>query len=54
VSRWPPRRRGASPTLGHGIALAFVPSETAIGDTLAIDVRGTPVPATVVKTPFIS
>ncbi|HMJ77319.1 MAG TPA: glycine cleavage system aminomethyltransferase GcvT, partial [Iamia sp.] len=43
-----------SPTLGHGIALAFLPPEVAIGDALAIDVRGTPVPAQVVKTPFVS
>ncbi|QYG95523.1 glycine cleavage system aminomethyltransferase GcvT [Iamia sp. SCSIO 61187] len=43
-----------SPTLGHGIALAFVPPDVAIGDRLAIDVRGTEVPATVVKTPFLT
>jgi aminomethyltransferase len=42
-----------SPTLGHGIALAFLPPDVAIGDTLAIDVRGTEIPATVVKTPFL-
>jgi aminomethyltransferase len=42
-----------SPTLGHGIALAFLPPEMAIGDALAIDVRGTEVPATVVKLPFL-
>ncbi|HEX7133197.1 MAG TPA: glycine cleavage system aminomethyltransferase GcvT [Iamia sp.] len=41
-----------SPTLGHGIALAFLPPDVAIGEALAIDVRGTEVPATVVKTPF--
>ena len=29
-----------SPELGHGIALAFVPPDTRIGDTLAIDQRG--------------
>jgi aminomethyltransferase len=42
-----------SPTLGHGIALAFLPPDVAIGDALAIDVRGTEIPATVVKTPFL-
>jgi aminomethyltransferase len=43
-----------SPELGHGIALAFVPPEVAIGDRLAIDVRGTELPATVVKPPFVA
>ncbi len=43
-----------SPTLGHGIALAFVPPDVEIGAELAIDVRGTAIPATVVKTPFIA
>lgn len=43
-----------SPELGHGIALAFVPPDVAIGDELAIDVRGTPLPARVVKPPFVS
>jgi aminomethyltransferase len=42
-----------SPELGHGIALAFVPPDVAIGDELAIDVRGTPAPARVVDTPFV-
>ncbi|MBI2703964.1 MAG: glycine cleavage system aminomethyltransferase GcvT [Actinobacteria bacterium] len=41
-----------SPELGHGIALAFVPPDVGIGDELAIEVRGTPVPALVVKPPF--
>ncbi len=42
-----------SPELGHGIALAFVPPDTKVGDALAIDVRGEAVPAEVVKTPFV-
>ena len=43
-----------SPILGQGIALAFVPPEVAIGDTVAIDVRGDHVAATVVKPPFVA
>jgi aminomethyltransferase len=43
-----------SPTLGHGIALAFLPPDAAEGDSLAIDVRGTAVPALVVPTPFVT
>ncbi len=42
-----------SPTLGHGIALAFLPPEAQEGAQVAIDVRGTPLPATVVSTPFV-
>ena len=42
------------PELGHGIALAFVPPDVEIGDDLAIDVRGTEVPAEVVKLPFVA
>jgi aminomethyltransferase len=42
-----------SPTLGHGIALAFLPPETADGDQLMIDVRGRAVPAIVTKLPFV-
>ena len=42
-----------SPVLGHGIALAFVPPDVAIGEELAVDVRGTCVPATVIKPPFV-
>ena len=42
-----------SPTLGHGIALALLPVDVAEGDRLAIDVRGTEVPATVVPLPFV-
>jgi len=42
-----------SPTLGHPIALAFVPPALAAeGTELAIDVRGTAIPATVTALPF--
>ena len=43
-----------SPELGHGIALAFVPPDVAVGDALAIDQRGDQVPAQVVKLPFVA
>ena len=44
---------GFSPTLGKGIALAYLPLEqSAIGTAVAVIVRGQPHPATVVKTPF--
>ncbi|UDY36341.1 glycine cleavage system aminomethyltransferase GcvT [Dermatobacter hominis] len=42
-----------SPTLGCGIALAFVDPSVAVGDELAIDVRGQDLPATCVDTPFV-
>ena len=42
-----------SPVLGHGIALAFVAPSVAIGDEVAIDIRGEAVPASVVKPPFV-
>jgi aminomethyltransferase len=42
-----------SPTLGHGIALALLPPEVGEGTTVAIDVRGEPVPARVVPVPFV-
>ncbi|WP_420432724.1 glycine cleavage system aminomethyltransferase GcvT [Candidatus Poriferisocius sp.] len=41
-----------SPMLEKGIALAFVPPDVSIGNELAVDMRGTPTPATVVKLPF--
>lgn len=42
-----------SPTLGHAIALAFVPPEFAdIGTEVDVDLRGKPTPFTVVKLPF--
>jgi aminomethyltransferase len=43
-----------SPTLGHGIALAFLPPEVGEGAEVAIDVRGEPTPARVVATPFVA
>ena len=44
-----------SPTLGTSIGLAYVPPGlTAEGSTFAIDIRGRPVSARVVKTPFYS
>ena len=42
-----------SPMLETGIALAFVPPDADIGDELAVDMRGTSTPATVVKLPFV-
>jgi aminomethyltransferase len=42
-----------SPELGHGIALGFLPPESAVGDAFEIDVRGTMLEAHVVKTPFV-
>ena len=42
-----------SPTLGHPIALAYVdPAASEPGTELALDVRGTRIPATVVPLPF--
>jgi aminomethyltransferase len=43
-----------SPTLGHGIALAFLPPEVEAGAEVAIDVRGEATPARVVPTPFVT
>jgi aminomethyltransferase len=43
-----------SPVLGHGIALAFLPPDTAPGTAVEIDLRGRAVPATVVKLPFVA
>jgi len=43
-----------SPILGHGIALAFLPPDVEDGAAAAIDVRGEPVPARVVPTPFVA
>ncbi|MBM3674309.1 MAG: glycine cleavage system aminomethyltransferase GcvT [Actinobacteria bacterium] len=42
-----------SPTLGHAIALAFLPPDVADGASVAVDVRGAAVAATVVKPPFV-
>lgn len=42
-----------SPTLGHPVAMAYIePALSAVGTTLAVDVRGTRIPATVVALPF--
>jgi aminomethyltransferase len=42
-----------SPTLGHGIALAFVPADVEPGAVVSVDIRGKPVPATVIEPPFV-
>jgi aminomethyltransferase len=42
-----------SPVLQHGIALAFVRPDIEVGQAIAVDVRGTPLPGQVVKTPFV-
>jgi len=42
-----------SPSLGHSIALAFLPPDTADGAAVEIDVRGRPVAATVTGLPFL-
>jgi aminomethyltransferase len=42
-----------SPTLGYGIGTTYLPrARSAAGTALEIDIRGRPVPAVVVKTPF--
>jgi aminomethyltransferase len=43
-----------SPVLGHGIALGFLPPDITPGTRVEIDLRGRPVPATVVKLPFVA
>jgi aminomethyltransferase len=43
-----------SPTLGRGIALAFLPPGTSPGTEVEIDIRGRRAPGTVVKPPFIA
>jgi aminomethyltransferase len=43
-----------SPMLERGIALAFLPPDVAEGAEVAVDVRGTAVPARVVPTPFVA
>jgi len=43
-----------SPVLGHGISLAFLPPKIEMGTAVAIDVRGTLLPGTVVATPFVA
>jgi aminomethyltransferase len=43
-----------SPVLEHGIALAFVSPELAIGTEVAIDVRGSRLAGRIVTTPFVA
>ncbi|HLS92077.1 MAG TPA: glycine cleavage T C-terminal barrel domain-containing protein, partial [Microbacterium sp.] len=43
-----------SPTLGHPVAMAYVDAEAAAASELAIDVRGTRIPARIVPLPFYS
>jgi aminomethyltransferase len=43
-----------SPTLERAIALAFLPPELEDGTDVSVEMRGTMVPATVVKPPFVS
>ena len=43
-----------SPTLGHAIAFAFLRPDLEPGAEVEVDVRGKPLPATVVKTPFVA
>ena len=42
-----------SPCLERGIALAFLPPDVAVGDGVEVEMRGRPVAAQVVKTPFV-
>ncbi len=42
-----------SPTLGHGIALAFLPPHAREGQEVTIDARGQSLPARIVPTPFV-
>lgn len=43
-----------SPTLGKGIALAFLPPDVKPGAAVAVDIRGRLTPASVVKLPFLT
>lgn len=42
-----------SPTLGGGVALAYLDADAAVDDEVVIDVRGRGLPATVVRPPFV-
>jgi aminomethyltransferase len=42
-----------SPTLEHGIALAFVRPDLSVGDAVEIDARGKSMPAEIVELPFV-
>jgi len=60
ITIWSYGRTGAvtsgnfSPVLGHGIAMAFLPPDLAIGSEVTIDVRGSELPGTVVPLPFVA
>jgi aminomethyltransferase len=43
-----------SPVLEHGIALAFMPPTSEVGDVVSIDVRGSVLPGRIVAAPFIT
>ena len=43
-----------SPVLGHGIAMAFLPSAVAPGAAVQVDIRGKAIAGEVVKLPFVS
>lgn len=43
-----------SPVLEHGIGLAFLPPGVADAAPVEVDARGAPIPARVVKTPFVA
>ena len=43
-----------SPTLGHCIALAFVSTDVPVGQAVELDVRGSRIAGTVVRTPFVA
>jgi aminomethyltransferase len=42
-----------SPTLGFSVAMARVPIGVKVGDTVQVEIRGKPMPAQVVKMPFV-
>jgi len=42
-----------APTLGCSVAMARVPREVKVGDTVEVDIRGKRLPAQVVKMPFV-
>jgi aminomethyltransferase len=42
-----------SPVLGRGVAMAFLPPDTADGEELAVDVRGRMAAMAVTKLPFV-
>lgn len=43
-----------SPTLGHCVAMALLEGSPVIGDQVSIDLRGTPIEASIVSLPFIA